>query len=234
MPEGTTGPRRTSAEVTGPRRTTGRQAIITVVEGTTDPAQRGKKPNPSYNHLLRPKVLTAVSRASRTGERGHGWRWTLVAAIGLVFWSFMLFVLTRVLTVLPQHARDRRAARGKAARPDAHRLLHRFCCCRTSSPRSRPSFSRRISTCSSPRRWTGSRCTRPSCSETLLHSSWMVVLMAVPMFAAYGVVYQGGSMFPFIVIGDVHPVSDHPRGRRRRDRDHSRERVSRRGARRTS
>ena len=70
-------PRRTSAEVTGPRRTTGRQAVISVVEGATDPTQRGKPPNPSYNHLLRPKMLTAVSRAVRTGERSHGWRWTV-------------------------------------------------------------------------------------------------------------------------------------------------------------
>jgi ABC-2 type transport system permease protein len=31
--------------------------------------------------------------------------------------------------------------------------------------------------------------------ETLLHSSWMVALMAVPIFAAYGVVYRGGVLF---------------------------------------
>src|SRR3989440_2082888 len=36
--------------------------------------------------------------------------------------------------------------------------------------------------------------------ETLVHSSWMVVLMAIPMFAAYGVVYAGGPLFPLIVI----------------------------------
>ena len=28
--------------------------------------------------------------------------------------------------------------------------------------------------------------------ETVVNSSWMVVLMAVPMFAAYGYVYDGG------------------------------------------
>ena len=33
-------------------------------------------------------------------------------------------------------------------------------------------------------------------SETTLHSSWMVALMAVPIFAAYGIVYQGGWLFP--------------------------------------
>ncbi len=35
--------------------------------------------------------------------------------------------------------------------------------------------------------------------ETLLHSSWMVALMAVPIFAAYGVIYDGGWLFPFYV-----------------------------------
>ncbi len=32
--------------------------------------------------------------------------------------------------------------------------------------------------------------------ETLLHSSWMVVLMAVPIFTAYGIVYQGRAALP--------------------------------------
>jgi len=37
--------------------------------------------------------------------------------------------------------------------------------------------------------------------ETLLHSSWMVALMAVPIFAAYGVIYDGGWWFgPFTVV----------------------------------
>jgi ABC-2 type transport system permease protein len=37
--------------------------------------------------------------------------------------------------------------------------------------------------------------------ETLLHSSWMVALMAVPIFAAYGVIYQGGWLFaPYAVL----------------------------------
>ncbi|MDH5804010.1 MAG: hypothetical protein OEZ54_02415 [Gemmatimonadota bacterium] len=39
--------------------------------------------------------------------------------------------------------------------------------------------------------------------ETTVHSSWMVALMAVPIFAAYGIVYEGGLLFilyvPFIL-----------------------------------
>ena len=37
--------------------------------------------------------------------------------------------------------------------------------------------------------------------ETLLHSSWMVALMAVPILTAYGVIYHGGPLFaPFAVL----------------------------------
>ncbi|GAC1685726.1 MAG: hypothetical protein NVS9B3_04030 [Gemmatimonadaceae bacterium] len=34
--------------------------------------------------------------------------------------------------------------------------------------------------------------------ETVVHSSWMVVLLAVPMFTAYGIAYHGGWLFPII------------------------------------
>lgn len=41
--------------------------------------------------------------------------------------------------------------------------------------------------------------------ETLLHSSWMVALMAVPIFTAYGLVFNGGPLFPLVVIGALVP-----------------------------
>jgi ABC-2 type transport system permease protein len=42
--------------------------------------------------------------------------------------------------------------------------------------------------------------------ETLLHSSWMVALMAVPIFAAYGVVYHGGWAFPPVALAVFLPL----------------------------
>jgi ABC-2 type transport system permease protein len=42
-------------------------------------------------------------------------------------------------------------------------------------------------------------------TETLVNSSWMVVLMAVPMFAAYGVVYDGGWQFPLVALAVFVP-----------------------------
>jgi ABC-2 type transport system permease protein len=41
--------------------------------------------------------------------------------------------------------------------------------------------------------------------ETLLHSSWMVALMAVPIFTAYAIVYKGGVLFPLVAAGTFFP-----------------------------
>src|SRR5262249_15852673 len=42
-------------------------------------------------------------------------------------------------------------------------------------------------------------------TETTLHSSWMVALLAVPLFAAYGIVYHGGPLWVFVVLGAFIP-----------------------------
>ncbi len=43
-------------------------------------------------------------------------------------------------------------------------------------------------------------------AETLVHSSWMVALMAVPIFAAYGFIYDGGWLFPLFTIAIFAPL----------------------------
>ena len=41
-------------------------------------------------------------------------------------------------------------------------------------------------------------------TETVLHSSWMVALMAVPILTAYGVIYRGGLLFvPYAILAFV-------------------------------
>jgi len=41
--------------------------------------------------------------------------------------------------------------------------------------------------------------------ETLVNSSWMVVLMAFPIFTAYGIAYDGGWWYPLVAIAAVIP-----------------------------
>jgi ABC-2 type transport system permease protein len=42
--------------------------------------------------------------------------------------------------------------------------------------------------------------------ETLVHSSWMVALMTIPMLAAYGVIYHGGLLFIPYALAVLLPV----------------------------
>ena len=53
-------------------------------------------------------------------------------------------------------------------------------------------------------------------SETVVHSSWMVALLALPIFTAYGIVYSGGPLFPLRRAGGVRAVPGAPGGGRRR------------------
>ena len=41
--------------------------------------------------------------------------------------------------------------------------------------------------------------------ETLVHSSWMVALMVVPILTAYGAVFDGGLLFPLVALGILLP-----------------------------
>ncbi len=42
--------------------------------------------------------------------------------------------------------------------------------------------------------------------ETVVHSSWMVALLALPILTAYGIVYHGGPLFPFICVAAFVPL----------------------------
>ena len=42
-------------------------------------------------------------------------------------------------------------------------------------------------------------------AETVVHSSWMVALLALPIFTAYGIVYRGGVLFPLVATAAFIP-----------------------------
>lgn len=42
--------------------------------------------------------------------------------------------------------------------------------------------------------------------ETIIHSSWMVALLAMPLLTAYGVAWEGGLLFPLIALGALIPL----------------------------
>jgi ABC-2 type transport system permease protein len=42
-------------------------------------------------------------------------------------------------------------------------------------------------------------------AETIVHSSWMVALLSLPIFTAYGIVFEGGILFPFVALAAFIP-----------------------------
>jgi ABC-2 type transport system permease protein len=42
-------------------------------------------------------------------------------------------------------------------------------------------------------------------AETTVHSSWMVALLALPIFTAYGIVYRGGPWYPIVALAAFLP-----------------------------
>ncbi len=42
--------------------------------------------------------------------------------------------------------------------------------------------------------------------ETIVHSSWMVILLAVPLLTAYGVAWDGGPLFPLVAAAALIPL----------------------------
>jgi ABC-2 type transport system permease protein len=167
-------------------------------------------PDPPLLHLLRPKWLTARARAT-AGSEGRFWRFLVLGVVGLLFWAFVFGILFRLL----RYFRDVQEIGPLLAGKLLGLILVSFFAILL--------LSNVITALSSfflakdldllvggPVDWL--RLYGAKLLETAIASSWMVALMSVPMFAAYGWVYEGGWGFvplaialfvPFLVIPSV-------------------------------
>ena len=157
--------------------------------------------------LLSPKWLTARARAV-SGERGRGARWAILALVGVVFWTIAFGILYRVLSYFASVEEIGPLLAGRLLGLlllsfSAILLLSNIIAALSSF-----FLAKDLDLIvSAPVDWLSLYASR--LFETALHSSWMVVLLAAPMLAAYGVAFQGGPLFvgamlagfiPFLVI----------------------------------
>ena len=153
--------------------------------------------------ILLPKYLTARARAA-AGERGRVARWLLLGGVGAVFWTFAFGALYRVLRYFTGVEEIGALLAGKLLGV----LLLSFTAILLLSNviTSLSSFflARDLDLlASSPVDWLpmyGAKLI-----ETALHSSWMVVLMALPMLTAYGAAYHGGWRFALTAVAAFIP-----------------------------
>ncbi len=153
--------------------------------------------------LLSPKWLTARARAV-SGERGRGARWVVLGTVGIVFWAIAFGLLYRVLSYFAGVEEIGALLAGKLLGLlllsfSAILLLSNIIAALSSF-----FLAKDLDLLvSAPVDWLslyGSRL-----FETALHSSWMVVLLALPMLTAYGLAFDGGIWYVLAAVAGFVP-----------------------------
>ena len=161
------------------------------------------RPDPSLGLLLLPKWLTARAR-TMSNERGRGARFTLLGAIGLLFWGFIYTVLYKLLVYFRNVPDLGPFLAGKLLGLILVGFFSILLLSNIITALSSFFLARDLDLLvAAPVDWLtlyGAKLL-----ETAVNSSWMVVLMAVPMFTAFGVAYHGGVLFGLLVIGVFLP-----------------------------
>src|SRR3954466_13037124 len=172
-------------------------------DGFRDP-EESTLPDPSTGHLLIPKLLTARARAV-SGERGATLRWIFLGLFGALFWGFIYFMLFRLLRYFRGVPEIGPLLAGKLLGLILVGFFSILLLSNVITALSSFFLARDLDLLvSAPVDWL--KLYGAKLLETIVHSSWMVVLMAVPMFAAYGSVYDGGYWFPLISALILLPI----------------------------
>jgi ABC-2 type transport system permease protein len=171
--------------------------------GEGQQAQAGAITDASLLHLLAPKWLTAKARAT-TDERGRGLRLLVLGAFGFAFWAVIFAVLFRLLRYFRGVPEIGVLLAGKLLGLILVGFFSILLLSNIITALSSFFLARDLDLLvGAPVDWLKLYCAK--LIETLINSSWMVVLMAVPMLAAYGVVYRGGWAFPLIALASFVP-----------------------------
>src|SRR6476469_6104696 len=162
-----------------------------------------RRPDPPVSLLLRPKWLTARARAM-ANEKGRSARFGLLAFIGMLFWVFIYTLLYKLLVYFRGVPDLGPFLAGKLLGIILVGFFSILLLSNIITALSSFFLARDLDLLvAGPVDWLtlyGAKLL-----ETGVNSSWMVVLMAIPMFAAFGVAYHGGPLFPLIVLAVFIP-----------------------------
>jgi ABC-2 type transport system permease protein len=153
--------------------------------------------------LLGPKILTTRARA-RSGGRGRSARMIALAALGLLFWSVTIGLLYRLLAYFKGVPEIGSLLAGKLLGTLLVGFLGILLLSNVVNALSTFFLARDLDLLvGAPVDWLALYTAK--LIETVINSSWMVVLMALPILATYGAVYHGGPWYPLIALGAFLP-----------------------------
>ncbi|MFN8666364.1 MAG: hypothetical protein U0164_04085 [Gemmatimonadaceae bacterium] len=189
------------------RRLSGAHGVIPVDAARYTPAGGLKVPPPAGSvslwHVLSPKWQTARNR-SAAAEKGRGARYAMLGLIGLGFWAFAFGALYRVLAYFKGVEEIGALLAGKLLGILLLSFVSILLLSNIITALSSFFLARDLDLLvSAPVDWLTLYAAK--LLETTLHSSWMVVLLAIPMLTAYGVAYHGGPLFPLVAIAAFIP-----------------------------
>jgi len=152
--------------------------------------------------VLTPKLRTVRTRFRQGQSRG---KTLLIGSVGLIFWAAAFGVLYRVLRYFRGVEEIGPLLAGKLLGLVLLSFLSILLLSNVITALSSFFLARDLDLLvSSPVDWLHIYVAK--LGETIVHSSWMVALMAVPIFSAYGVIYDGGWLFPLFAIGVLLPI----------------------------
>ncbi len=160
-------------------------------------------PQPSLSTILTPKWRSALNRLRQERSAGSG-KFFLLALLALGFWAAVFGIFFKVLRYIQSTS--------EVGGPLAAKLLGIVLLAFASllllsnliTALSAFFLAKDLDLLvSSPVDWL--RIYLAKLAETVLHSSWMVALIAVPILTAYGMVFQGGPLFLLVSIGALLP-----------------------------
>ena len=164
----------------------------------------GVLPDPPLLHLLLPKWLTARAR-SMQGEKGRGARFAILGVTGFLFWAFIFGVLFRLLTYFRGVQEIGQLLAGKLLGLILLGFTSILLLSNVITALSSFFLAKDLDMLvAGPVDWL--KLYGAKLLETVIASSWMVLLVSVPMFSAYGLVYDGGWFFPLLVAGLMLPM----------------------------
>src|SRR2546426_2356147 len=155
---------------------------------------------PSLAHVLQPKWRTALQRLREERASGGTGKLVILGVVGLAFWIGVYGVLYRILKYFRGVEDLGPLVAGKLLGLVVLSFVTILVLSNVITALSSFFLAKDLDLLvSAPVDWL--RLYLAKLGETLLHSSWMVALMAVPILAAYGGIYRGGVVFlPYAVL----------------------------------
>jgi ABC-2 type transport system permease protein len=153
--------------------------------------------------LLTPKWRTALTRA-RQDETDSRVRVVVLSIVGVLFWLAVFGIAFRVLRHLRSVDEIGNLMAGKVLGVILLAFLSILLLSNIITALSTFFLAKDLDLLvASP--VSGVRLYLAKLAETVVHSSWMVALLALPIFTAYGIVYSGGLLFPFVALAAFIP-----------------------------